>query len=272
VKWALVALVVAATFGCKKKVDTTARDFRATVCACKDVACAQRAIASFEKRFAEQAKRTSSEATDLMREAQDCIAKVYASDSANQGSAAGSSSAAAPLPPPQATRDADALIAAARTSQKTMNARLAIYIAKIEYVDANGVLDADDGAATITFGAATIGADDSKRKTGAPVKTGPMPASCPVLTNTKGSGWAAEDSFCMEVPADNIPRCTTKQIWKRAIDQKAPADALAVIAFENHQTPPQWIFKITDAPRGVDITHTFPDDCERVLEAPGSAR
>lgn len=257
-KAAALALLL---LGCKAKPDDSENIAKLVdeVCACKDLACADRVARAFQQDSAKTRTQSTPELDRAIKKMGACYARLAAvAAQAGSGSARASS-----LPAVPAKRDADAAIAAARTWQQATQPRLTVWQIRASYVEANGAIDGENGFLTVQYGASNTPVDDPGRKTGAPVKPDTSrPESCPVLRLT--TSWSHYDGACREVP-DYTPKCTVAQIWKRAIEQGAPADALAVILFDNDATP-SWRFDITDEPRRVNIQHTFDDDCELAVE------
>jgi len=262
----LVALLMLfAPAGCKRKQkaegDSTLVEYRDALCSCADMACIDKVNESFVPRLSPPKFQSGPDDLPIIKQAQECITNLstIAGASATVGSGSGSAATKPALP---AKREADALINAARAWQK--HPKLAVSEIRISYVDPTGLLDGEFGVMRVAFGASQTPVDDPKRKTGAPVKVDDTkPATCPTLFLDAG-GWSQSDSFCPDV-ASYIPRCSVIDIWKRAIKAGAPKDALAVITFTNSEKP-AWSFEITDAPRDVNISNAFPDDCERTLE------
>lgn len=247
---ALLLLVVAG--GCKKKAADLGPEFRDAICRCKDVACIEQVGKDFTARAGKFPQSNIDK--DVLEAATKCVEKVYAV----QGSAP-----AAGLPALPPTLDADALIGAARASQT--DPRMPISSITVEYVDAKGMLDETYGGLWVTWGLSTKPFDDPKRKTGAPVPTDTtLPETCPTVAFARKGPWTVGQNECTQ-EEPYVPRCTVAQIWRRAIAQAAPPDALAVIKYRN-LVPPSWTFTIRDAPRNVNIALELPDDCERQLE------
>ena len=203
---------------------------------------------------------------DVIRQATECLQKLANGAPADAGSAAPPSSGVPGLPPMPARREADALIGTVRAWSK--HPRMALAAIRVAYVDSEGVLDDEFGTIRLAFGASRTPVDDPKRKTGAPIKADDTaPPECPTLYGELRS-WGKSESFCAEVPS-YIPKCTVVEIWKRAIKDGAPKDALAVIDYDNDDTP-SWSFNISDEPRKVNVSKSYNDDCERTLEKPQS--
>lgn len=249
-RFALLLVVLAG--GCKKKGGPSlAVEWRDAVCQCKDMACVAKVSDDLAKRSG-STKGDEEGDPEAIAAAQKCIQWLESH---------GSAPAPTGLPAVPPKRDVDALVNAARAWQP--NPRVIIERIEIMYVDANGLLDDEYGQVRITFGASNRPADDPKRKTGAPVKADDTaPTSCPLLAFNHE--WSVGFNPCNDTPP-TLPKCAVTQVWKRAVEQRAPADALAVINYRNGEQP-SWLFTIQDAPRNVNIAHDFPDDCERILE------
>lgn len=165
----------------------------------------------------------------------------------------------------------------------------AVSDAVLEYVRQDGTLDPTYGHALFKFGHSPHPppppADDPKRPIGAPVPSGPSPVSlfdrgedCPRVTWKAGklddeAGGVSCELFMppLLMPLRH-PRCTVREIWKRAIAKGAPAQALARLQPEREMRSDEatqvWKFTIEDAPRGIHIEETFADDCNPVVEQP----
>lgn len=159
----------------------------------------------------------------------------------------------------------------------------------LEYVRQDGTLDPTYGHAQFKFGhrphPPPPPADDPKRPIGAPIPPSPPAVSlfersedCPRVTWESGqlddeAGGISCEQFMppIRMPLSH-PRCTVREIWKRAIAKGAPAEALARLQAEGDMLSDDarqvWKFAIEDAPRGIHIEETFADDCNPVVEQP----
>lgn len=141
---------------------------------------------------------------------------------------------------------------------------------KSSYVRSDGTLDPTYGELEIEFvvleGADGV-IDDPNRPTGAPLPdVKPVERRrerCPTIRLVRGR-WSVTELTCYEKKVLSGPRCTVAEIWKRAIANGAPPNAVAVIQMDARYT---WTFKVTDKVRGVDIDRAYDDNCE---PAPGS--
>jgi hypothetical protein len=252
---ALLALLVVVAGGCRKKLRgddaNLVAEWRDAVCACKDMACVTKAGEEITKR-ATASKHSGHGEVDnaAVAAAQKCLETIARADQPAEQ-------------PSEKARTADALIASVRRWQK--NARMSISNISVEYVDSAGVLDKDYGRLSVSYGLLTRPPDDPNRKTGIPVKFEETPVTCDSLT-FKTSWTVDRNAFCPDEQPHPV-QCSVAQIWQHAIAQKAPPDAVAVIAYRNVE-PPTWSFQIRDEPRAVNVDLSFPDDCEHVVEKP----
>ena len=140
--------------------------------------------------------------------------------------------------------------------------------AKYAYIGADGVLDPEFGAFEVRFGLAPVDVDDPNRRTGAPRRAPKdRPTYCEQFAWTPAGGWAGRMLSCGDVAVVG-PRCAATEIWKRAIERNAPADALAVLDYQTSNGKGAWSFRISDPPRGVNVQLGFRDDCELNVESP----
>jgi hypothetical protein len=251
---ARLALLLIIAGGCKKTAPpgpSLALEWRDAVCACKDMACVTKVSEDLAKRVTTVRHRDATEAD---------AAAIAAGQKCFEGIARADQPAAEPA---EKTLTADALIASVRRWQK--NARMSISNISVEYVDRTGTLDKEYGRLSVSYGLLKRSPDDPNRKTGIPVKVEETPETCDSLT-FKTSWTVDRNAFCPDEEPHPV-QCTVAQIWERAIAQKAPQDAVAVITYRNVE-PPTWSFQIRDEPRDVNIDLSFPDDCEHVVEKP----
>ncbi len=263
-KQALLLAAVALVGGCKKKTPSAlwaAREYRDRVCACKDAACITAANEELARSLPRGGDQLSEDETRQLQsyaaQANDCISKATGAIPERPLPTQPS-----PLPTTPTAHTADALLAAARTWQRINHPKLAVWSLEAMYVDQAGTLDAEYGEVRVELRTTSL-PDDPKRKTGAPVAIDTTPAQCPQL-RWKDT-WTADDESCATGATAYTPKCTVEQIWKRAIAQGAPADALAAVTF-TMSSGPSWTFDITDNPRNVHVHLPFDDDCERALE------
>lgn len=271
---------VVALSGCKKQApEPEPIDFRSDwksliehrdrMCACKDRVCSEDALARMttwstrgERRSYKPSDNQTRDMDRIKLETSNCMIKTMRSVG----------DAAAPTPPPDkptlpeaptGPATADQLIALARGFAPVLHPQLVISWIDALYIDAEGKLD-EDGELIVLLGPANASDDDPKRRIGAPVKKGPPPPTdCVKLTWKKG-GWSSETSGCVDAGRD-FARCTVAEIWKRAIEKGAPAEAVAMVQLREEK-PRRWVFTILDAPRKISIQHFLPDDCELALE------
>jgi hypothetical protein len=71
--------------------------------------------------------------------------------------------------------------------------------------------------------------------------------------------WSAplDGSECKE-PLLGPPKCTTTQVWKKAIAQGAPTNAIGELGYRGWNGVPKWYFNID----GTKISEVFADDCK----------
>jgi hypothetical protein len=276
----IVLAMIAALAGCKKKSTSTAgealakmSEFADSMCLCKDKACAEAVQERMTKWSTDMAAKAGSardeKPSDEMIKKMTTIGQQYAEC---MTSAYGSE------PTPWATKPevpatvaapvtVEALLTSARTWASGEHKQLHVVQLDVSYVGADGIVDPAHGKVRIQLGRTTQGADDPKRRTGAPiVPVASQPTSCMELWWT-AAGWTKQAlASCLDAAAP-FPRCPVTTLWKRAIEKGAPADALAVLTLRE-SAKRQWTFAISDELRKVAISETFDDDCEVVVEKP----
>ncbi|MDQ3297746.1 MAG: hypothetical protein M3619_14250 [Myxococcota bacterium] len=233
------------------------------VCSCADKACSdvvsEQITAWFSGfSFADYDKAANRELARHGEQMASCIGR-FVSDAG----------VAADLPPTDPAGQATTLLTAARTWAQRTHPAHHLEQTTISYVDAAGVLDPDHGELAVQLGTPSKPTDDPKRRTGAPIKPAGSAAapSCPVLYWSRSAGWSSSPWTCRTLEP-HVARCSPQQVWKRAIEKGAPADALAVMTLERApDSAPMWRFKISDPPRKIDISESFADDCELAVEA-----
>ena len=258
---ALAALVL--VVGCKKKQSDNKRaifvELRSKICACKDMACVQKVSDEFKARpdkptFDQSVAEVYAETTKCM----EAIRGV-----AGVGAGSGTAQPEIPL-----TIDADTLWRTARDWASTKYPGTYLRTMSAQYVDASGVVDPDHGELRFEWGAPEKPVDDPKRRTGAPISKDPKRVVvCGAARWLKEDRWHTWEQSCVDSPA-TTPRCSIQQVWKRAIEQGAPADAVAQVDYDSYLGERPWTFKISDEPRNVNISHRFADDCELAVEKP----
>jgi len=269
------ALVVACLFStsCKKQsagadpsIIAKMTEFRDVMCACADQACAdqvQAKVTTWGEQMTKQFGDVKPDpelvkaASEIMTRYSECFAKLTP-----------------PKPPPKSPlKQVDALVKIARDHAAKHTKHLVMSKLEATYIRADGTLDPEYGGLEVEFkmrpGPA---ADDPKRPIGAPVKApsdGQTDSDCPHWT-TRSGAWEAGTTYCMPTYELGPARCSVPQVWARAIRDQAPAAGLASLSLQQleNTTRTQWMFSITDAPRGIDFHRTYPDDCEPVVEQP----
>lgn len=243
--------------------------FTKQMCACKDKPCADKVQEELTTWSTEMAKDSSltdrkpdeatmKEMTDLATRYSECFTKLVV--------------AGETLPPPRddvptggTIANADVLLRDARAWARAKHPDHHALGVTIAYADASGDLDAKHGTLDITFGRLSPKADDPTRKIGAPVERPQPPSDCFQLGYTPASRWLHSTYACGEA-FDVTNRCSVAQIWERAIERGAPAEALASITFRTTSDGGVWALRITDEPRDIHIVETFNDDCPLAVE------
>lgn len=245
-------------------------EFADSMCRCSDKACADKVQDDLTTWATRMAKESSSKPpkpdeelmkrmTDIGQRYAECMAKAMTYTKPEL---------VAPrddVPPASTTRDADALVREARAWARAKQPEHLVTDARFDYVDAKGALDAEFGAVEITFGRPAKKADDPKRKTGAPATPTTSPEDCFMISWSPATSWSRTTYGCGDA-VDVANRCTVTQIWRKAIEAKAPEDALAKIEMRPLAAGAGWTFVIQDEPRGVDIRQSFADDCPLAVE------
>lgn len=256
----------------ERKFEAAMERFRAftdQMCACKDRACADKvseAMTTWAQEMAatQDSKFRPSEAmtkkmSDLGQRYAECMTKLM-------DPPVPPPPPRDDIPPPTATRDADTLLRGVRSWASATQPEHRATDLHLAFVDAKGELDGEYGEIRIVFGRAGGPADDPKRKTGAPVVAKPPATDCFELAWTaKTKAWERSIAMCTEGHDAGV-RCTVPQIWARAIEKQAPADALATIDLRSSAAGWSWTFAIQDEPRRVDVQESFADDCPLAVE------
>lgn len=273
------AIAVVAAAGCKKRradsgeaVSAMTR-FADLMCHCGDKLCADKVQDEMSRWSADMAKRASadnkvSEAdARLMQEVGTrygtCMTKVMSGDVEPTGVG----SAAAPI-----AGDVSALLRQIRQRAGQKGRKLEMSKLEIRYARADGALDAEYGGMSVDFRVPPAPpADDPKRPIGAPLPpppSGQTSMDCPSFSVEHGR-IVEGTTLCMGFQRLAPPRCTVAQVWARAIADQAPKAALASLDLhESGEDAQAWEFAISDPPRNIDFKHTYPDDCEAVVERP----
>ena len=280
----MVALL-AVTAGCKKKrrggeAADKIEVFAEQLCACKDQACAVKVNDEYVKWGSEMARdatpdtrpdpRSAHRVTEAVTKYTECYTKL-----------ASQTPPAEPLDPGPAV-DAMVVIAPARVGDVYVehlidDARkwikrdwpeLVVTSVTAKYIRPTGVLDPKYGAVEIEVGIPDrpVVDDDPDRPTGAPIEPAPENiwtdrTDCPYLKWSDGD-WAEDLKPCRKTRPIVGPKCQANAIWQRAIAQKAPDNAVAILTI----TGDSWQFSIKDPVRKVDFMRRYVDDCKPVLE------
>lgn len=140
----------------------------------------------------------------------------------------------------------------------------------VTYVASDGKLDSTDGYLTLrTIWPTAARGAEADRKLGGPIAWN-APTMYAAYESWTGAGvWKRESGYGDPQLVALRPACTLAQVWKRALDQGAPADALAVLTLNAAAAgrAQHWLFTITDAPRKVVFRLEVPDDCAPIVEA-----
>ncbi|HEY5949387.1 MAG TPA: serine/threonine-protein kinase [Kofleriaceae bacterium] len=78
-----------------------------------------------------------------------------------------------------------------------------------------------------------------------------------VMLDEEGAWSAPLDGWECKEPLLGPPKCTTVQIWKKAIAKGAPTNAIAEIGYRGWDNKARWYFSIDDA----KFSEMFDDDC-----------
>ena len=284
----VVALLLAPA--CKKKSEPAAEassatakmsELRANMCACRDQRCAEQVQVEMTRWSQDMAKQAGGRRPEPMSEEQqrkyaddttqmaECAQKAYGAEPEPPPADA----AAAPPPPPPAPEkitNADRLI---KMTFDTLGDH-ALKKLVISYVRADGTIDDEYGEAAFDLGKPRPPdpRDDPKRPVGAPIRKPATPtydetARCPSYRWSEGKRVDGVTACAMAGPGLRKPTCNIVQVWKRAIEQRAPREGLAVIELRGG-TAQSWSFAIEDEPRNIHVALEIPDDCTPVLEAP----
>lgn len=285
----LVVVVVLSVAACKKssgsrfeEVMAKMTQLRDAMCLCKDKACADKVQDDLNRWSAENAKNADDrperpdEAT--MKKMQEvgtrygeCMTQAM-NGAPEQGSGTAAAASAADglaVAPTTPLRDADAIIAHTYSGL----GRFAVTEIQLDYVRANGELDAKYGKARFALGIALPPdpAQDPDRPLGAPI-VAPAPApyvgdqSCPHLEWTNGIRNTIIH-LCKAEKAIARPRCSAVEVWRRARAADAPEGGLAKLEYIRGE-PAAWLFVIEDAPRKVNFRVMIEDTCEPTIERP----
>lgn len=303
----ILALVVAAG-GCKKKPrgttieQTMAKmdEFATAMCKCTNKPCSdvvQEAMTRWSVDEAAKAQDRETPSPEAMKKMTEIGQKYAECMTKAMGPTDPAPAFPGPLPPPmppdpppgppiKVSTPADrpsigTLIAEARGHAHADQEDLAIHILRARYVAADGTLDPKYGELTISFGNRMPlppgVVDDPDRPTGAPIPDPVVPpppkrddnAECPNAVWGSTTGWRWGKRSCMAM-SELKPRCTTPEVWKRAMQIKGvPTRAVAILELVRNQDASQsWEFSIRDELRKVDVTTRIPDTCEPVAEQP----
>jgi len=243
---------------------------RDEMCRCKDSMCVMRVDASLASLDADKAKEPASADMEMMATISD-LRSAYARcrEGAMRTTPQPAPSPAPPAPPaedlpPRATGaiTVDRLWNDARTWARERRSQRILASASFDYVDAKGLLDPVDGEIRLVFG--RVDDSEARRRIGAKVRPKQAYDDCFTLTNH--DRWTESHVGCAETSAYN-PRCSVLQIWERAIKQRVPAEAVAMLQLEiDNKNSALWTFTVEDEPRNIHIRETFPDDCPLAVE------
>ncbi|HEY4180551.1 MAG TPA: hypothetical protein VGM90_27090 [Kofleriaceae bacterium] len=253
-------------------------EYKDRICACKDKDCATKVNDDYTKWGTEMTSKMASDKGGV-RPDEDTDKKLteYAmaySDCMTSAMSAGSAPPAdtAPTPPvatdeygpwgPALPIDADVAARAAREWGQTKR-KVAPSRVELQFVDENGILQ-DGGSIRVFFSNELP--DDPKRKTGMPVRKSPDANGCFVLT-LEGQQWHNYKSDDCQPGFRQPIRCSTKQVFAKAVAAKMPADAAAVMLIKG-TTKLQWEVTVDDDPRDVHFAEKYDDDCPLAVEAP----
>jgi hypothetical protein len=157
--------------------------------------------------------------------------------------------------------DADLAARAARDWGQTKK-KVAPSHVDFEFVDEDGIVQ-DGGFIKVFFSNELP--DDPKRKTGMPVKKSPDATGCFVLV-LEGQQWKNYKSDeCVPGFRKQI-RCSTKQVFAKAVADKMPKDAAATMHLSG-TTKLKWEVSVEDEPRDVHFRETYDDDCPLTVES-----
>lgn len=248
-------------------------EYARRVCACVDKACADKVQEDLTAWSVEMVKSSSIKdakpTEDQMKRMADvgttygeCMAKLLEVPTKGPALAL---SPPSKVPPRTAQTDADSLFRGLREWARVARPQHQLVELSIWYVDAKGELDPTHGKLFARFGRATPIADDPKRRTGTPVTQTTTPSDCFGISWDHAHGWTNEPIPC--APAFEVSvACSVREIWKRAIADGAPADAVATVTVKTSTKVPSWGFWITDEARDVNIAQELKDDCPLVVE------
>lgn len=285
-----VLAFLAALGGCKKQSSTSSSsrggiaaalakmgEFAHSMCQCTDKACAD----AVQERMTKWATDAANNDEWSKQKPDEATMKKMTEVGQKYAECMTTAMAPPPEPPPPppapekppnpaavpAPATVDALFASARTWARGEHDQLRIVSLDLYYVGADGVVDPNFGKVSIELGGASQIADDPKRRTGAPVvPAASQPTTCMEVSWT-AKGWTKSTLGACRDASAAFPRCPVTAVWKRAIDNGAPADALAVLRLREGAKR-KWSFSISDEPRKIEINHSFDDDCELAVEKP----
>lgn len=131
--------------------------------------------------------------------------------------------------------------------------------AQLIRVDASYV--APDGTANLTLGSAGYAMfhfrSPKRSKRGSVPRGVGLQCKVIVMVNpTQGLYVVPADDHECNDPIIGLPKCTPVEIWKRAIALGAPSDAVAQLAYWQHEGRKKWLFMIASS-----TTQMIEDDC-----------
>ena len=273
-------LVLAAAPACKKKssklegLHARFAEFTDRICSCKDKACADKVhddMTAWSKDVSAQVKRENPSEAEMKR--LEAVGRRYAECTSKLYAATGQVPTAAPPAigmTDEKITNADRLI---KLTYDELGLGYRVSKLRLAYVRADGTLDPQYGEVDIELGKPEPPepADDPDRPIGAPVPaaapTYDMMARCPAYRWKAGVRTNRETSCLMFGDGIARPKCSVREVWKRAIDKGAPEKALAVLQLSG---PPMqsWKLSIDDDPRDIHFSIDVEDTCEPTLEAP----
>lgn len=147
---------------------------------------------------------------------------------------------------------------------------LALVSVNAQYVHPGGTVDPKYSVITFEFDLPDRPLpDDPDRPTGAPVPAADENLTrqdgCPKVTWKQGD-WEVEDRPCRKRQPIAGPRCTLGAVWERALADKAPDKAVAVLRIGAPHSAVSWSFSISDPVRKVSFNKRYFDNCELKVE------
>jgi hypothetical protein len=275
---AAVALVVAC--GSKTSPDEDAvkamRALADEACGCGNRMCAEMVSAKVLHFDDSKASSTARKSISVLREkAETCVERAKAGPKkAEPAKPVEPAKTVEPPRPPKPSLDASKLpvpkdrdvmemVKAARAAVAAIAPDLGLGGLDAYYVRKDGTLDPTYGTLALRFAQPQPTEDDPNRPTGAPIARRKPPVerateACPRVKFADGA-WKSDDVQCRKQALIGELRCTSAQVWARAIARGAPADAVAILELD--QGYGSWKFRIEDKLRKVDFYELIADDC-----------